>query len=121
MYRAAKSHGERHRNSYYYLSATGHYYRTKAIHGHIRRTAILHPALDPESIVCRYGVPATRKPAQKTQDRLQPDSLSSSTDTLYCTVDVSDVEGVERDSVSASKMRQVTEKEMRKREEKGYI
>jgi hypothetical protein len=42
---------------------------------------------------------------------------STFTDTLYCTVDVSNVEEAERDNASASKTRQVVEKEMREGEE----
>jgi hypothetical protein len=42
---------------------------------------------------------------------------STFTDTLYCTVDVANVEEAERDNASASKIRQVIEKEMREGEE----
>jgi len=42
---------------------------------------------------------------------------STFTDTLYCTVDVSNVEEAERDSASASKIRQNIEKELRSGEE----
>jgi len=42
---------------------------------------------------------------------------STFTDTLCCTVDVSNVEEAERDNASASKIRQVIEKEMREGEE----
>jgi hypothetical protein len=42
---------------------------------------------------------------------------STFTDTLYCTVDVSNVEEAERDNASASKIRRVIEKEMREGEE----
>jgi len=44
-------------------------------------------------------------------------SPSTFTDTLYCTVDVSNVEEAERDNASASKIRQNIEKEMREGEE----
>ena len=42
---------------------------------------------------------------------------STFTDTLYCTVDVTNVEEAERDNASASKIRQNIEKEMRDGEE----
>jgi hypothetical protein len=42
---------------------------------------------------------------------------STFTDTLYCTVDVTNVEEAERDNASASKIRQNIEKEMREGEE----
>jgi len=44
-------------------------------------------------------------------------SPSTFTDTLYCTVDVSNVEEAERDNASASKIRRNIEKEMREGEE----
>lgn len=43
-------------------------------------------------------------------------TASTFTDTLYCTVDVSNVEEAERDNASASKIRQVIGKEMREGE-----
>lgn len=42
---------------------------------------------------------------------------STFTDTLYCTVDVTNLEGAERDNASASKIRRNIEKEMREGEE----
>lgn len=42
---------------------------------------------------------------------------STFTDTLYCTVDVSNLEEAERDNDSVSKVRQHIEKELREREE----
>jgi len=44
-------------------------------------------------------------------------TLSTFTDTLYCTVDMSNVEEAERDNVSASKIRKVIKEEMREGEE----
>ena len=44
-------------------------------------------------------------------------TLLTFTDTLYCTVDVSNVEEAGRDNASASKIRQDIEKEMREGEE----
>ena len=44
-------------------------------------------------------------------------TLSMFTDTLYYTVDVTNVEGAERDNASATKIRQNIEKEIHKGEE----
>ena len=59
----------------------------------------------PEAALATSGRSPTRQPPRPSRD------------TLYCTVDVSNVEEAERDNASASKIRQVIEKEMREGEE----
>jgi hypothetical protein len=59
--------------------------------------------------------PASRRSDMRTvSTQMTP---STFTDTLYCTVDVSNVEEAERDNASASKIREDIEKEMREGQE----
>jgi hypothetical protein len=78
-------------------------------------SSVQHSSPNPSYADVARTPPGSRPSTLRTvSDRATP---STFTDTLYCTVDVSNVEEAERDNASASKIRQDIEKEMREGEE----
>jgi hypothetical protein len=80
-------------------------------------SSVQHPSPNPSYADIARTPPGSRPSNLRTVSNQT--TLSTFTNTLYCTVDVSNVQEAERDNASASKIRQVIEKEMREGEERS--